>query len=166
MEMYFQLLFFLAYVTIISCQNYYNDINKRNNEPYYLTTNYTIDFVRNIQPQKCYTNNECPHYSNGCYISLEISKNKNITQEEKNQISKEYLIKNNIYGICLYSYYCTENINKTISNNNCIVEYWSNYTNNDFLSYTDIDNRLKGNPLKQEFSESAITEYGHINKIV
>ncbi|ORX57675.1 hypothetical protein BCR32DRAFT_330944, partial [Anaeromyces robustus] len=34
----------------------------------FLNTNYTLDFVKNIEIVKCTPHTECPHYSGGCHV--------------------------------------------------------------------------------------------------
>ncbi|ORX75287.1 hypothetical protein BCR32DRAFT_285343 [Anaeromyces robustus] len=152
------LLLVFIYSPIIYCQ-------KVNNNSY-LTTNYTIDFFRNIEIQKCYSNEECPHYSNGCYISTENFINKGIISNDndiKNLIiSKEDLIKNNIYGICLYYYYCPENINTNIPNGNCIVK--NGIKNNSFSYLHSYDDNLNSYDIKPGFYKNNITRVEHCNE--
>jgi len=159
-------LLLLLYFTITLCQEVHNEINKINSQLSYLTSNYTIDFIRNIKPQKCYSNNECPHYSNGCVISFEMFKDKNIPLEDNNIIenfSKEDLIKNGIYGFCSYYYYCTENKDNTIQNNNCIVIETSETI--DSTSYkTSLDVNLNYYNLKPGFVKNNITSPYHCNE--
>jgi len=159
-------LLLLIYLTLALCQESNNELNKFSLHPIHLTSNYTIDFIRNIKPQKCYSNNECPHYSNGCVISYEMIKDKSIPMEGNNiskNLSKEELINYGIYGICGYNYYCTENKDKTIPNNNCIVVESSETI--DSTSYKIFNDRnLIGYNLKSGFVRNNITSTYHCNE--
>jgi len=134
----------------------------------YLTTNYTIDFFRNnTKTQKCYSNEECPHYSNGCYISPEMFQSKGIISKSNYNrntlnVTKEYLEKNNIYGICSYYQYCTENKNKTISNDNCIVKEYNG--KDEIPSYLSDDRDLYSYNLKKNFHKNNVTKVDHCNE--
>lgn len=134
----------------------------------YLTTNYTIDFFKNVKTQICYSNEDCPHYSSCCFISDKMFKNKGIKSDSYDSktlnFTKEYLTKNNIYGICYYQYYCTENINNTTPNNKCIVIESSEekVEPSSYKNEGDID--LGSFNLKEGFYKSNITKVYHCNE--
>ncbi|OUM70065.1 hypothetical protein PIROE2DRAFT_56966 [Piromyces sp. E2] len=130
----------------------------------YLTTNYTLDFFKNLNPQLCYTDEDCPHYSSGCFIDQIVFKNKTIEGKDINDYDRDYLIKNNIQGVCNYYYYCTENSNKSIPNGNCVVQYNKNSNNNDVKTRIYDTSNESGYPMKESFSISDIYHVNGCNK--
>ncbi|ORX43249.1 hypothetical protein BCR36DRAFT_241656, partial [Piromyces finnis] len=130
----------------------------------YLTTNYTIDFIKNIKLQKCFSNLDCPHYSNGCYLPLNIFnrtiRNSNV---ETNLYDKDSLLNNNIYGYCLFSFLCPENEqqNNKDGNLNCYVTFNGKEEekefNNDFIYSNELLVNSLDYPLKKSFFKNNIT---------
>ncbi|OUM61568.1 hypothetical protein PIROE2DRAFT_12387 [Piromyces sp. E2] len=141
-------LLLLTFSPLILCKNENSDIEKFYPNVSYLTTNYTIDFFRKeIPPQiRCHSNKDCPHYSS--------------------------VKKKNIYGICVYNTYCTENKNKNKnknkngSNGSCVVIENNDSTTftNDTLSYQTEYYKLEGYSQRVGFNKTSIKTVSHCNR--
>jgi len=147
----------LSFINMVLSNVISNNIYKRENSPTYLTSNYTIDFVRNIEIEKCYTNQECPHYSNGCYIPLDIFNNTIFLNDGNYLRDKDYLVNNNIFGYCTYSFICPEPKNNNGKNNyNCFVQFNGEEEDNSmFIYYLPIHSFEY--PLKESFTKTNVT---------